>query len=140
MIATGTADKDSAEVTETQLDAVKEMAKNNNNNNNNDEENDEVDEDIDDDNNNKKSKEKLIWNSYKNNKNENNILRHNYLVGPRFVLNLGQNVVDLAWHYKGDYFSVLTTKEDSTAVSIHQVQIKIIETIKKYILLLFFFN
>jgi hypothetical protein len=118
LITTGTGDKDGSEITETQLDAVKEMA-NNNNSKVDEDVIEDIDEDDDNDNKNKKTKETLIWKNYNNN--NQNILRNNFLVGPRFFLNLGQSVVDLAWHYKGDYFAVLTTKEDSTAVSIHQV-------------------
>jgi ribosome biogenesis protein ERB1 len=49
------------------------------------------------------------------------VLRHGSEVGPRVQLTLSTAVTHVAWHYKGDYLSVLAPDAGAQAVSIHQV-------------------
>jgi ribosome biogenesis protein ERB1 len=49
------------------------------------------------------------------------VLRHGSEVGPRVQLTLSSAVTHVAWHYKGDYLSVLAPDAGAQAVSIHQV-------------------
>ena len=49
------------------------------------------------------------------------VFRHGSQVGPRVQLTLASAVTNVAWHYKGDYLSVLAPDAGAQSVSIHQI-------------------
>jgi len=139
-IATGTGDIDSTELTDTYLSTIQSLAttsvvgagfKNKMGGNDEDDENldaaaDDDDEDENDDG--KKRTNKSIhrgkhihdkWLSVPSRSKVSNGDRSE--VGPRVVLLTDHLVTLVAWHYKGDYLSVLATNAGVQAVSIYQV-------------------
>lgn len=133
LIATGTGDADSTEVTETQLSAIEEVAA--------DPSKAQIskaaaaDADSDGEEGDKKKGSKATvaqWALCKGNDKSakskkgsvsSAVKRHGAIVGPRVELQFGDAVGSLAWHYKGDYLAVVVPAGGSMAVSVHQVQL-----------------
>jgi ribosome biogenesis protein ERB1 len=145
-IATGTGDIDSMELTDTYLSTIQSLAttsvvevggdggavseKKKGDDVNDDDEDDDVaddDDDEDDNDNGKKrakksmSRGKRIQGKWLSVPSRSKVFKCGSEIGPRVVLQTDHQVTLVAWHYKGDYLSVLATNAGAQAVSIYQV-------------------
>jgi hypothetical protein len=122
LIATGTAEEDGSEVTESQLAAAETLAKSGDEGVVVDSGLDEVKEGVLDDDDKEVSKvvkgSKIAWRMCSSETQER---RHGAVVGPRVRLEFSDTVLSVVWHYKGDYLASLTASSGSDSVSIHQV-------------------
>jgi ribosome biogenesis protein ERB1 len=120
LIASGTGDEDSTELTETQLSAVEAMASG-------PAEGDGEDSDeagSDEEGGMKKSGKKEVhaWRLFSDKGKKAPPRRHGSLVGPRLELRMSEQVAHVAWHYKGDYLAVLAPDVPAgRSVSVHQL-------------------
>lgn len=117
LIATGTGDADSLDVTESQLAGVMAVAKGKPVPSAVTEEESENEEDED-----KKLKNKspqaVSWKLREDNV---KVAEKGILVGPRVEYTSEEAVSYLSWHHKGDYLVVLTPKNSSKTIAVHQV-------------------
>lgn len=116
LIATGTGDVDSTDITESLMANIKSDPLSI----------EELDNDIDIDDETKakkiKEKELMQWSQIKNKEVK---YRYRCLVGPRYRLSIHGNSKAsfsyIAWHYKGDYLATLAPGLDAHGVAIHQL-------------------
>ena len=142
LIATGTGDIDSTEITEALLSKVAELADTNkgkdindddddDDNDNDNEENDNINDDDDDDkeeNTKKASKRTIVkWYHHKNATSTKKRAaqeiktKFNAIIGPRIEMKFREDVTYICWHYKGDYLGVMSPSAGIQSVSIHQL-------------------
>jgi ribosome biogenesis protein ERB1 len=127
VIATGTGDKDSTDVTEALLQAAEGSASANGRANptsdSEDEQTAEGDKETKDDSN---SASKICkWHTVRSSADavdaDGYASRHGAVVGPRLELHLKGTVSQLVWHHKGDYLSTLAPTRGASAITIHQI-------------------
>lgn len=143
LIATGTGDKDSTEITDSLLEAARDAANSNvgsstpNGDSNGvvgqgdaeDEDEKERDEDSDSDASGEHTKptpvknasRKAHWAISSQATGATSTKKYGFTVGPVVELLLSEPVTSVVWHYKGDYFASLAPDAGSASVSIHQV-------------------
>ena len=146
-IATGTGDIDSTELTDTYLSTIQSLATtsvvvdgavaekkkgdgddDDGNVDHDDNDNDDVADGDDEDDNGKKranksmSRGKRIQGKWLSVPSRSKVFKGGSEIGPRVVLQTDHQVTLVAWHYKGDYLSVLATNAGAQAVSIYQVR------------------
>ena len=134
LISTGTGDRDSAEITDSLLEATRDIAETiKEDTTDGDDEAAEADADEVDDGEgeedegdeeeeegrSKKNKIKAKWIICTN---KTKTLKHGFSTGPIVRLLLPNPVTQVAWHYKGDYFATLSPGSGATSVCIHQVR------------------
>jgi len=119
LITTGTGDADSLDVTESQLAGVLAIAKGKPiNEDGNEDEEQEGDEEEDDNDKPKKKRHTVVW------KLRTDHIKAEYkgiIIGPRVEYTSEEPVSFLSWHHKGDYLVVLSPKNGSKTISVHQV-------------------
>jgi len=126
LIATGTGDEDSTELTETQLAAVEALATSADTEVVAGEDSDEAGSDEEGAKKSGKKAQVHAWHLFsatdKEGKTPAAARRHGSLVGPRLELRMSAQVGHAAWHYKGDYLAVLAPDVSSgRSVSVHQL-------------------
>ena len=137
LIATGTGNLDSTELTDTLLSSVEDLSGSTNvaAAGEDEEEENSGDSDADSDaagDRSRTQKTVCSWKRFgsapskvKKMKNQSSTTietRHGCVVGPRVTLTMPNSIVTYAaWHYKGDYLGVLSPDAGAQAVSIHQV-------------------
>ena len=137
LIATGTGDADSTEITESHLSAIEELVLNPESQQTSfapagDDDEDSEGEDGGKQNRAKPTAKWTFSQEYEAARAKpkkgstaaaaGEIRKHGAVVGPRFELNVKEEVTSLAWHYKGDYLAVVAPSAGAAAVSVHQVR------------------
>ncbi len=125
IIATGTGDVDSTEITEASLQAAEDNAKNNGFAEEDDEDSASEGKGKGQRNLSNSGRKICTWHTVRSSADavdaDGYATRHGAVVGPRLELLLQGSLTQVAWHHKGDYLATLCPTLGAAAVTIHQL-------------------